>query len=76
MRVFNTDLGALSLLQHLLKLLVVFVVWIGSGQTSGSGHEVRRQLSDGRPCALEPQHTECSHLQEVVVISPTPAACN
>lgn len=43
----NSDLSTLCLLKHLLKFLVVLIVWISSWLTSRSGHEIGRQLSDG-----------------------------
>lgn len=51
-RVCGSDLGALSLLQHLLKLLVVLVIGLGPRLARRSGHEVGRQLSDGRARSL------------------------
>lgn len=58
-----SDLCTLSLLQHLLKLLVVFVVWIGPRLPSRSGHEVGRQLSDGRACSLQAHQDPFFRLQ-------------
>ncbi len=53
--VCNSDLSVLSLLQHLLKLLIVFIVGISSWLTSRSGHEIWGQLSDGSAGPLQ-QH--------------------
>lgn len=56
--VWDSDLSALGLLQHLLKLLVVLVVRVGSGLTGRSGHEVWRQLADGGARSLEQQQSQ------------------
>lgn len=45
-------LSAFCLLEHLFKFLIIFIIRISSWLASRSGHKIRRQLSDGRTCAL------------------------